>query len=112
MEKLEDRVISAICYFVSITPLIFIATFFIIKLKNSDYVKFHVNQALVLHLVTLVIMIFINVILDLSFIFSTLLYIVTIFIIIWGIINALIGKTKEIPMLGKIHMVKSSYQVM
>lgn len=112
IEKLENRVISAICYFVSVTPLILIATVLIVKLKSSDYVKFHVNQGLILYVVTFIIAIFINVILDLPSIFNTLLYIVTVSIIIWGTINALIGKTKEIPVIGKIHLIKSSYQVM
>lgn len=109
MEKLENRLISAICYFVSLTPLIFIATFFMLKPKSSDYVKFHANQGLVLHLVIFVIMFFINVVVDLSFTFNTVLFLISVVIIIWGIINSLTGKTKEIPVIGKLQLIKNSF---
>jgi uncharacterized membrane protein len=109
MEKLENRLISAICYFVSLTPLIFIAMFFVLKPKSSDYVKFHVNQGLVLHIVILIIMFFINVVFELAFTFNTLLFLISVVIIIWGIINSLTGKTKEIPVIGKLHLIKTSF---
>lgn len=109
MEKLENRLISAICYFVSLTPLIFIATFFVIKLKSSDYVKFHVNQGLVLHIFILIIMFFINVVVDIAFTFNSLLFLISVLIITWGIINSLTGKTKEIPVIGKLHLIKTSF---
>ena len=106
MEKLENKVISAICYFVSTTPIILVAVLLIINFNNSDYVKFHANQGLILFVTTFVIMFFINVILDLPFIFNTVLFIITMVIIVWGIINSLIGRTKEIPIIGKINFIK------
>lgn len=109
MEKFENKLISAICYFVSLTPLIFIATLFVLKPKSSDYVKFHANQGLVLNLVTLVFMFFINVVVDLPFVFNTLLFLISVVIIIWGIINSLTGKTKEIPVIGKVQLIKNSF---
>jgi hypothetical protein len=30
-------------------------------------------------------------------------------IITWGIINSLTGKTKEIPVIGKLHLIKTSF---
>ena len=107
MEKLENKVISAICYFVSTTPIILVAVLLIINFNNSDYVKFHANQGLILFVTTAIIGIFTNVVLDLPFIFNTVLYIIAMIIILWGIFNSFMGETKEIPIIGKIDFIKN-----
>jgi uncharacterized membrane protein len=107
MEKLENKVISAICYFVSTTPIILVAVLLIINFNNSDYVKFHANQGLILFVTSFIIMFFINVILDLPFMFNTVLYVIAMAIIFWGIVNSFMGRTKEIPIIGKIDFIKN-----
>jgi len=107
MEKLENKVISAICYFVSTTPIILVAVLLIINFNNSDYVKFHANQGLILFITSFIIMFFINVILNLPFVFNTALYIIVMIIIVWGIFNSFMGETKEIPIIGKINFIKN-----
>lgn len=85
--------------------------------KDSAYTRFHVNQGLVLFLSELVLSIVLNVlsvILTMAVpvlgiiisLLSGLIYLALFIFAIMGIVNSLQGKAKQLPIIGKIQILK------
>jgi len=73
---------------------------FLTESKNDPYVKFHIKQGLAL-LVTGIIGWIISVIPVIGWIISPIIGIILLILMIIGLINALTGKTKQLPVIGK-----------
>ncbi|MEG0570651.1 MAG: hypothetical protein RR497_03295 [Oscillospiraceae bacterium] len=75
--------------------------------KNSPFTKFHVNQGLVL-LILMVIEFFLSVIVKLIPIIGTVIGIAMdlalLALMIYGIVNAVQGKAKRLPLIGNIEL--------
>ena len=107
----QNKVMAVLSYFgiLCLIPLL--------AAKDSPYARFHANQGLVLFLSEIVVAIALSI---LSSIFTVILWpiaiiisILTIFIsigflvlMIIGIVNAVQGQEKELPIIGKIRLVK------
>ena len=80
--------------------------------KDSKYARFHANQGIVLLITELIIGV-VNVILAfipiLGPIISWVLSVVTLVFAIMGIVNAVTGKAKELPLIGKIKILNNIY---
>ena len=87
----------AMCLYVGLLPLIF---GFAVRDKNDEFITFHLNQALVVFLASLV-----AALLSAVFI-GVLLGIFVLVVAIMGIVSAYNGEKKEMPLLGKIKLVK------
>lgn len=72
--------------------------------KNSDFVRFHTNQGLVLLICNAIIGILS--LIPVIRIAAALLEIVAFIIMIIGIINVANGKAKELPIIGKIRLIR------
>lgn len=114
-ERGQNKVFAILSYF----GILFLIPVF--AGKKSNYMKFHINQGLVLFilgwLVDFTVGIFDQIIFMifrysgvyqvpnvLSGIFSFLLYSVLIAYTVLGVINAAKGQAKELPLIGKIHI--------
>lgn len=100
----NNRVMAVLAY---IGWLILIPLF---ARRNSPFVRFHCNQGLVLAIAWLAIVILRSIIvntldLQIGFIFSLLSLAVVVFSII-GIVNAIQGQAKELPLIGSIRILK------
>lgn len=86
---------AALCYFgiLVIIPLITDA-------KKDPYVKFHIKQGLVL-LIAGIITSFISMVPVLGWVVGFILWIILLILFIIGLINAITGKEKELPIIGK-----------
>ncbi|MCQ2470721.1 MAG: hypothetical protein MJ147_01625 [Clostridia bacterium] len=102
----KSRVISVFAYlsWLVIIPLI--------AGKDSKFAKFHVNQGLVLAIVEIACSVITGILKDVpivGFIFSiasSLIGLACLILAILGIINAVSGKAKELPIIGKIKLLK------
>ncbi len=91
----KNILMAVLCYFgiLVIIPLITDA-------KKDPYVKFHIKQGLVL-LIVAVITSFISIIPILGWIAGFILWIIIFVLFIMGLINAITGKEKQLPIIGK-----------
>ena len=87
------KLIAAICY------VLFVIGYFTTE-KNSPFVKFHMQQSLTL-LVFSIILSMIGIIPILGWLIAFFGGIICFILFIIGIINALRGKEKELPIIGK-----------
>lgn len=84
----------------------------IIAAKDSKFAKFHANQGLVLAISEVIIGIVMGVLRDIpvvGFIFSLVggaVSVVCFVLTILGLVNAATGKAKELPIIGKIRIIK------
>ena len=83
----------------------------ILAAKNSKYARFHANQGLVLFIAEVIYNIvsaIIRAILPLAVVNIILWVISVLFLVlsIIGIVNAATGKAKELPVIGKIRIIK------
>lgn len=75
--------------------------------KDNPYTKFHIKQGLLLLIISLgwgfalFIFQFIPIIRIIAFLFSSLVYMFVFVLMIIGIVNAITGKTEELPLIGK-----------
>lgn len=85
--------------------------------KNSKYARFHTNQGLVLLLAEIAFSVVRGIVMAimgaissvLSTIFSILFWVVSLLflvLLILGIVNAVTGKAKELPVIGKLRLIK------
>lgn len=82
--------------------------------KNSAYTRYHVNQGIVLFIFDIAVLVVASIIgfivtftgLTLLSFIVTLLYILQIVLIIMGIVNAVSGKVKPLPIIGGITILK------
>ena len=87
----------AMCLYVGLLPLIF---GFAVRDKSDEFITFHLNQALIVTLGAIISAL-------LSAVFVGVVLGIFIFVVaIMGIINAYNGEKKEIPLIGKIQLVK------
>ncbi len=94
-KKEKNIGMAILCYF-GILVLIPLLT----DSKKDPYVKFHIKQGLVL-LITGVATLFISMIPILGWIVGFILWIVIFVLFIIGLINAIGGKEKELPIIGQ-----------
>lgn len=92
--------------------LAYIGILFLVPLlaaPNSQYARFHTNQGLVLFLFDIVVGILTAVLAFIPFIgliVSSLLGLGIFVLMILGIVNAATGKANELPLIGKIRIIK------
>ena len=93
---------------ISYIPFVCLYEILINKWKKSEYLKFHVNQGLVLTLLW-----FLSLILNRSFFsnifisfMSYLLICCCLLLSLFGIVNTNNGESKELPLIGKIKLIK------
>lgn len=72
---------------------------------NSKFARFHTNQGLVLFIANIIVSV-IAVIPLLGWIVGGIASIVTFVLMILGIVNAVTGKAKDLPIIGKIRILK------
>lgn len=104
---------KVLCIFAYLSWLVIIP---ILAAKDSKFAKFHSNQGLVLFLVSLVwgviygvlafILHFIPVLGAILIALLSLVHLVYLALIILGIVNVLNGEAKELPIIGKIRILK------
>ncbi len=95
-EKKQKNIgMAVLCYF-GILVLIPLLT----DAKKDPYVKFHIKQGLVL-LIVGVVTLFISMIPILGWIVGFILWIIIFVLFIIGLINAIGGKEKELPIIGQ-----------
>lgn len=92
--------------------LAYIGILFLVPLlaaPNSQYARFHANQGLVLFLVDIVVGIVSVILAFVPFvgaILGSLLGLAVFVLMILGIVNAATGKANELPLIGKIRIIK------
>ena len=97
--KDKEILVSILAYFI-----IGIVWFFIdSRIQNSNFIKFHVKQAIVLFIADLLLSVvidFISYVPILGIILSYIAYLLMLVLVIIGIFNALLFKENEIPLIG------------
>lgn len=84
----------------------------ILAAKDSKYAKFHGNQGLVLAIAEIIVGIFYGILSEIPFvgiIFSIIGSVISLFcfvLTILGIVNAVSGKAKELPIIGNFRIIK------
>lgn len=102
----KNKVISLLAY---LSWLVLVPLF---CAKDSDYAKFHCNQGLLLaicEIVTSVVIGILSIIPVIGIVFAilgSLLGILFLLLTVFGIINAVSGKAKELPIIGKYRILK------
>lgn len=94
----DNKVIAALSYIIFFLPLI--------AAQGSRFARYHANQALVLFLLGVVNFI-IGSVPVLGWIISLFLSLFIFVLAIFGIVNALSGKAKPLPVIGGITIIKS-----
>ena len=93
----KNKVVAAIAYAIFFVPLLVD--------KDSEFGKFHANQGLLLLIVSLVG----NAVLTISIVGILLvpvLNIILLVLFIMGVVNAINGQAKELPVIGKYSLLK------
>lgn len=103
---IESNKVMAVLAYIGILVLVPI-----LAAKNSKYARFHANQGLVLFIAEIIynfVSAIIRAILPLAVVNILLLVISALFLVlsIIGIVNAATGKAKELPVIGKIRIIK------
>jgi len=99
MEDIEkNKTIAGLSYFIFFLPLL--------VCPDSPYGKFHANQALILFLVSVVGFIVLGFIPILGWIALIFFPLVILGLVIYGLLNGLNGKAKELPVIGKYTLLK------
>ena len=82
----------------------------LIAVPNSKFAKFHANQGLVLFIAEIVVSVLSTILTSILWIIgglvASLLGLVVFIFIILGIVNAINGKAKELPIIGGIKLIK------
>ncbi len=95
----KNKVMGLLAYILFLIPLL--------AAKDSPYAKFHTNQGLVLFIAAMVVSVVGSIIPILGwFVILPIGCLIVGVLGIIGIINALTGKAKELPMIGKIKILK------
>lgn len=103
---IESNKVMAVLAYIGILVLVPI-----LAAKNSKYARFHANQGLVLFIAEIIynfVSVIIRAILPLAVVNIILWVISVLFLVlsIIGIVNAATGKAKELPVIGKIRIIK------
>ena len=97
----KNKVWAAISYF----GLLGIIVALVCEGKDSLFVKFHLNQSLCLLIASLVAMVIIMIPI-IGWILAPLIWLVTFIFMIMGIINAVQGQVKRLPLIGDFELIK------
>lgn len=109
----SNKGLAFLCYF----GLLILIPLFV--RRNSKFVRFHLNQGLILFIISVIIDILhrickyifvLYIIPPLNLVAQTLLFacdIFTVVLAIMGMVYALQGKAKELPIIGKINLIKN-----
>ena len=93
----KNKVVAAIAYAIFFVPLLVD--------KDSEFGKFHANQGLLLLIVSLIG----NAVLTISIVGILLLPVLNVILLvlfIMGVINAINGEAKDLPVIGKYRLLK------
>jgi uncharacterized membrane protein len=93
----KNKTMAGLAYFIFFLPLI--------ACPESRFARFHANQALIVFLVAVLSGV-INIIPLLGCVISVIGYIFFLVLFIMGMINGFSGKAKELPLVGKIRIIK------
>jgi len=94
----KNKVISALAYILFFLPLI--------ACPESSFGKFHANQGLLLLIVGIIGNIVLGIIPVIGWIILPIFGLVVFILCIMGLIGALNGKAKELPIIGKYRIIK------
>ena len=94
----KNKVISLLAYIIFFIPLL--------AAPNSKFAKYHANQGLVLLILAIIIEIISRIIPFIGVIIGILGWIFIVILAILGIINAVSGKAKPLPIIGGITIIK------
>ncbi len=104
-KEIEDnKIICAISYIAILFWLPLVA-----GTKNSKYCRFHVNQSIVLAITSIILSIIgmiLGIIPILGDILGALLSLASFLLFIFGLVNTVQGKAKELPLIGGIKIIK------
>ncbi len=95
--KETNKMICALAYILFFVPLI-------ADSENSEY-RFHANQGLILFLAG-IILTFVGMIPFIGWVLAPIFGIAILVFAIMGIVNALNGNMKELPLIGKFQLIK------
>ncbi|MBD5081298.1 MAG: zinc-ribbon domain-containing protein [Ruminococcaceae bacterium] len=98
-----NKVMAVLAYF----GILFLIP--LLAAPNSPYARFHANQGLVLFIVDIVVGVVGSILSIIPFvgaILSGVLALLVLVLVIMGIVNAATGKAKEVPIVGKIRIIK------
>lgn len=82
--------------------------------KDSKYAQFHANQGLILFLLEVIVSVFLGIISGikvLAIIFTIVLNLGILAFLVIGIINAVDGRAKELPLIGKFRILTSAKEM-
>ncbi len=93
----KNKTMAILAYFIFFLPLVTDA-------KDSPFAKFHANQSLVLLIANFAVMIVGSIIPIIGWILLPFALLAVFIFWIMGIMNAVNGKMKEVPLIGSIHI--------
>jgi uncharacterized membrane protein len=93
-KKAKNTGMAVVAYIIFFIPLL-------TDSKNDPFVKYHVKQGLVLFIASIIVWFIARVIPVLGFIVSPILNIAILVLLIIGIINAVNGEQKPLPLIGQ-----------
>ena len=104
----QNKVVSGLAYFGILFFLPLVAA------PNSKYGRFHANQGLLMLLLCIAVAIVLGILgvilafiwLPLYFVLSTIVWIAIAVLFVIGLINGFSGKVKELPIIGKLRIIK------
>lgn len=94
----KNKVIAALAYFIFFLPLI--------AAQDSEYGKFHANQGLLLFIVAFGGNIVLTIIPIIGWLLIPFFSLAVFVLAVLGFVNAINGKAKELPMIGKYRILK------
>ena len=94
----DNKVMAILAYFIFFLPLI--------AAKDSKFARFHANQGLILLLVSICASIVGGIVGSFIPFFGMITYAITIILVVFGVLNAANGEMKELPVVGKISIIK------
>lgn len=94
----KNKTMAGLSYFIFFLPLI--------VCPQSRYARFHANQGLVLFLFSLAASLVLTIIPIIGWILLFILPILVIVLAIMGLLNGLNGRAKELPVIGKLKIIK------
>lgn len=99
----QNKTVAIFAYF----GLLFLIP--LLAAPNSKFAKFHANQGLVLFLAECAFSVFVSIVswfAFLRYIFGSFAVIAALIFTVLGVVNAANGEAKELPLIGKISIIK------
>jgi uncharacterized membrane protein len=95
----KNKTMAILSYFIFFLPLLTDA-------KDSPFAKFHANQSLVLFLTSIVGSVISSIVMmiPMGFVVSIVVYLGVLVFFVLGIMNAVNGQMKELPVIGQFHI--------